>query len=51
MIRHAECTRNEKQNRRFYKEFGKIKQDIVILRETKKKGNMVELLGSLLTLL
>jgi len=25
MIRHAECTRNKKQNRRNYKGFGRIK--------------------------
>jgi len=37
MIRHAECTRNKKQNRRNYKGFVELKQDITLLTETKKK--------------
>jgi hypothetical protein len=35
----------------FIKSFEKLKQDITILIETKKKGNGVEILGTLLTFL
>ena len=45
MIRHAECARNKIKTGEFIKGLEELKQDITILKETKKKGNVVETLG------